>query len=83
MVSTPIYQSSHWGFKIDVYKDHIESRFLGQTQVISVSNIAAVSRIPLSPQVTLSLNSGEQVALNPKNIKEFMQVISELLSKKQ
>lgn len=80
MNDKPIYQSSSWGFKVAVYQNRVETKFLGQTKVILLKNIASVTKDPLAVQVNLVLNSGETVAVNPKDTKEFIEAVNSLLA---
>lgn len=81
-MSNPLYQSSSWGFKVAVFEDRIESKFLGQMKVIPLSSISSVTKEPLDLRAYLILNSGEKTSLNPKDTKEFIRIVSELLNKK-
>jgi hypothetical protein len=82
MTNQPLYESKTWGFKTVVFEDHIESKFWGETKIIAISNIASVTKELLDLRLHLHLNSGEDVELNPKDPKECMRIISELINNK-
>ncbi len=70
-----LYEQKGFLNSLRLFKNRIELISLGLKQVIPISNVATVEKMPLINQVNLRMNNGKTIAVYPKRLNEFLDAI--------
>ena len=70
-----LYEQKGFLNSLRLFKNRVEMVSLGLKQVIPLSNVATVEKMPLINQVNLRMNNGKTIAVYPKRLNEFLDAI--------
>lgn len=74
-----LYEQKNFLTSLRLFKNRIEMVSIGLKQVIPISDVATVEKMPLLNQINLKTNDGRRIAVYPKRVNEFLDLIYGLI----